>query len=253
MVVAGVVMAAAKNKTGERLVALWRSVVTHFNRGDWEAVGLLTDTADVVAGHSRLLRSLSFGDSDYSGCALEVLQQIVAKDPSQLKQLEAYVKEQYDDRTSFVSAKPTRRKLTFAPVEFQIPDDVDVEPHLIALMIPFDAAFNPVSDAVKSACARVGFDCKRADDIWESSILMEDVFGLIVRSRAVVVDFTGKNANVMYETGIAHALGKLVVPIAQSIKDVPFDVIHHRTLPYLANREGLGELEKKLAERIAGL
>lgn len=70
------------------------------------------------------------------------------------------------------------------------------------------------------------------------------------RARVVVVDFTGKNPNVMYETGIAHTLGKHVVPISQSIEDVPFDMAHHRVLTYLANGEGLAELESGLAAKL---
>ena len=40
----------------------------------------------------------------------------------------------------------------------------------------------------------------------------------------MVVDFSGKNANVMYETGIAHTLGKKVIPITQRIDDIPSDM-----------------------------
>jgi hypothetical protein len=70
------------------------------------------------------------------------------------------------------------------------------------------------------------------------------------RIELFVVDFTDRNPNVMYETGIAHTLGKTVVPITQSIDDVPFDISHHRVLPYLSNREGLEELRSKLAARL---
>jgi hypothetical protein len=66
----------------------------------------------------------------------------------------------------------------------------------------------------------------------------------------VVVDFTGKNANVMYETGIAHTLGKHVVPISQSLDDVPFDMRHHRVARYLANREGFAALRATLKEKL---
>jgi len=55
----------------------------------------------------------------------------------------------------------------------------------------------------------------------------------------------------MYETGIAHTLGKHVVPITQSMGDIPFDLHHHRILKYLANTEGLVELRSRLAVRLA--
>jgi hypothetical protein len=64
------------------------------------------------------------------------------------------------------------------------------------------------------------------------------------------VDFTEKNPNVMYETGIAHTLGKHVVPITQSLDDVPFDMRHHRVLKYLPNGEGLDALQRALTDRL---
>jgi hypothetical protein len=69
----------------------------------------------------------------------------------------------------------------------------------------------------------------------------------------VVVDFTGKNPNVMYEMGIAHTLGKHVVPITQSVEDVPFDIRHHRVLKYLPNAEGLAALQASLSPPLASL
>jgi len=84
-------------------------------------------------------------------------------------------------------------------------------------------------------------------------VIIQDIFNLILKSRIVIVDFTGRNANVMYETGIAHTLGKLVVPISQSITDVPFDMAHHRVLKYLPNQEGYAELRTKLAAKLGQL
>ena len=57
----------------------------------------------------------------------------------------------------------------------------------------------------------------------------------------------------MYETGIAHTLGRPVVPISQSVDDVPFDLRHHRFVKYLPNGEGLASLEGILTERLKTL
>jgi hypothetical protein len=70
-------------------------------------------------------------------------------------------------------------------------------------------------------------------------------FSLIFRAAIVVCDFSGRNANVFYEAGIAHTLGKQVVPLSQSKDDVPFDLGHHRYLQYLNNGEGLMALMLK--------
>lgn len=68
-----------------------------------------------------------------------------------------------------------------------------------------------------------------------------------------MVDFTGKNPNVTYETRIAHTLGKHVIPITQSLADladVPFDMRHHRALAYLPNAEGFAALEAALGKKL---
>ena len=89
--------------------------------------------------------------------------------------------------------------------------------------------------------------------MWEGTTVIQDVFSLIYQSSIVVVDFTGRNPNVFYETGIAHTLGKHVVPITQNDADVPFDLRHHRYLRYLPNTEGLQELASKLTLRLTTL
>lgn len=145
--------------------------------------------------------------------------------------------------------KSTARSVTFIPTVFQIPDS-DVEQDLVAVMMPFASNFDSVYQAIQKACTDCELRCFRASDIWEASAIIQDIFSLIYRAHVVIVDFTNRNPNVMYETGIAHTLGKTVVPLSQSLDDVPFDIKHHRVLPYLSNREGLEELRSKLAARL---
>jgi hypothetical protein len=117
-------------------------------------------------------------------------------------------------------------------------------------MMPFLAEFNPTYDATRTACAAVNLKCLRADDIWENTTVIQDIFELIYCSRAVVADFSGKNPNVMYKTGVAHTLGKHVIPITQAAEDIPFDIRHHRVLKYLPNKEGYASLSSKLESRL---
>ena len=154
------------------------------------------------------------------------------------------------NESQFVSAKPSERKITFAPNVFHVPESTTIETDLVAVMMPFNAAFNAVHKGIQRACAEANHKCLRVDDIWEESTVFQDIFNLIFRSQVVVVDFTGKNPNVMYETGIAHTLGKHVVPITQSLDDVPFDMSHHRVLKYLPNAEGIEAMVGRLAENL---
>ncbi len=236
---------------GKRLLALREKVVSNFNAGNWEEVGILTGQSAVIDNHSRLLRSLSWGDEDYAGNALGVLRTIAERSPEALSHIEQYVEEKFPSETHYISAKPSERKITFAPNVFKIPE-LPVEGDLVSLMIPYSQEFEIVFEAVKSACSP-SFRCQRASDIWDDSAIIQDIFSLIYRSQVVVVDFTGKNPNVMYELGIAHTLGKHVIPITQSLDDLPFDIAHHRSLKYLKNSEGMAELQRKLAQKFVQL
>jgi hypothetical protein len=145
-----------------------------------------------------------------------------------------------------------RTHLVIAPTVFSIPSQQPGD-DLVSVMMPFDAALTPVYSAIHRSCADAGLRCLRADDIWQETAIVQDVFSLLVRSRIVVVDFSGRNPNVMYETGIAHTLGRPVIPISQSLDDVPFDLRHHRVLKYLPNVQGLRSMQATLAERLKTL
>jgi hypothetical protein len=237
------------NALGSRLIDLRARIAASFDAGNWEELGLLTGASRLIDGHSRLLRSLSWGDEDYSGNVLSVLRSIVEGDPRTLGVIEAYVDKHFPAESTYISAKLSERRITFAPYVFQVPDGY-VEVDLVAIMMPFAAEFDPVHNAIKTATTTCKLRCLRTDDIWEETTIVQDIFNLIFRAQVVVVDFTGKNANVMYETGIAHTLGKHVVPIAQSLDDVPFDMRHHRVLKYLPNTEGLAKLAADLTTKL---
>lgn len=149
-----------------------------------------------------------------------------------------------------LNAEGTRQ---LSPQVFTFPVDLPREPDLVAVMMPFGTEFGPVYEAIREAVEGAGMRCHRADDIWENHHIMDDVISLIWRSRVVVADLTTKNANVFYETGIAHSLGRDVIQIAQSMDDVPFDLRPIRTLTYLRNGEGLDALKLGLASRIKTL
>jgi hypothetical protein len=138
------------------------------------------------------------------------------------------------------------------PSVFSIPTSPPNE-SLVALMMPFDASFRAVHDAIKLACNAEGYECKRVDDIWENSILIQDVFSLIYTARIVICDFTSRNPNVTYEAGIAHTLGREVIPLAQHDTDIPFDLRHHRYVRYLPNEEGLVGLRAAIRKRLVSL
>jgi hypothetical protein len=64
-------------KANRVTLALGRAIEATFTPGDWLELGLITDSDDIIRSHRRLLRSLEWGDPDYSGNILEVLPKIL--------------------------------------------------------------------------------------------------------------------------------------------------------------------------------
>lgn len=68
-------------------------------------------------------------------------------------------------------------------------------------------------DAVKVACNKLGLDFSKAENILGNPTIVQHIFDLILKYRADVAYFYWKKQDVFYEVGIAHRLGKNVVPI----------------------------------------
>jgi hypothetical protein len=137
-----------------------------------------------------------------------------------------------------------------APKVFRLPVDIPAEKDLVAVMMPFDARFNSVYTALQQAVTASGMRCQRADDIWVNGHIVDDIINLIWRVRVVIADLSSRNPNVLYETGIAHTLGREVIQIAQSMDDIPFDLRPIRSLTYVNNGEGLERLKAQVVERL---
>jgi hypothetical protein len=139
------------------------------------------------------------------------------------------------------------------PTVFQLTEHENIEPILMSAMMPFHPSFDAVYATLQRTAEAVGLRCRRADDIWENPLVIQDVVSLIDRSKVVICDCTGRNPNVFYEIGIAHTLGREVILISQADADIPFDLRHLRYVRYLNNGEGLEALSTRLQPRLANL
>lgn len=147
------------------------------------------------------------------------------------------------------NVRPRRQR----PSVFQIAEHESIDRNLVSVMIPFDAAFDPVLQAIRQAAENVQLRSRRADDIWENAAIIQDVVAPIDKSLIVVCDCTGRNPNVFYEAGIAHTLGREVIIIAQSENDIPFDLRHLRYIRYHNNGEGLAALTEALQSKMQAI
>ena len=122
----------------------------------------------------------------------------------------------------------------------------------VAVMMPFEAEFDPVYDAIANACGSLHLDAQRVDHLHGPRRIVDDIFKTIMQSAIVISDITGMNPNVFYETGLAHARNRQVILIAQE-SEFPFDIQSYRVIKYLANNEGLERLRNDLRESLRSL
>ncbi len=108
---------------------------------------------------------------------------------------------------------------------------------------PFDEVYR---DHVVPTLGSEGITVERADEIFSTDVLIEDIWAGIVGATFVVADLTTKNANVLYEVGMAHTVGKPVIIITQDMQDVPFDLRHRRCIEYKHTPRGCQRLEEQL-------
>lgn len=231
----------------QRLLRLKKTISAKFSSSNWEELGLLLGCTQIINSENRLFQSLYWGDDDYDGHVISVLERIAEKDQQLVDVIEKYVASNFSiDDTGEIAGFFCRPKVFSC-------ENMKQENDLVAVMMPFSSEFAPVFAAIRDGVEAVGLRAVRANDIWLHSTIIQDIFSLIAHARIVVCDFSGKNPNVFYEAGIAHTLGRDVVPIAQSLEDVPFDLKHHRILRYLPNAQGLQELSTGLSQKIKDL
>jgi hypothetical protein len=105
------------------------------------------------------------------------------------------------------------------------------------------------SGIIQPAARDAGLDAIKADDIYGTAPIIQDIWNQIWKARAVIADVTGRNPNVNYELGICHTLGVPTVLITQDLGDVPFDYRHIRCIVYDTKRVNW---EEKLRSKITG-
>lgn len=122
-----------------------------------------------------------------------------------------------------------------------------IEPDLCFVLMPFRSPFTEVFEKhIKPTLKKCGFKVMKADDIFKSTPIVEDIWEHINKAGLIIADVTGKNPNVFYELGIVHTVGTEVIIITQKEKDIPFDLKHYRHFRYENNQQGLSKLRDNL-------
>jgi hypothetical protein len=110
------------------------------------------------------------------------------------------------------------------------------------VLMPFDSLFQTQYERViRPAVEELGLKCIRGDEIYSKPNIMSDVWKSIRKSRLIIAELTNRNANVFYEIGLAHAIGKPIILLTRNEDDVPFDLKSLRYRYYDVNDPFWGE------------
>lgn len=130
--------------------------------------------------------------------------------------------------------------------------DIKAQSDLAFVLMPFQESWSDrIWDRVlRPTLEGQGLVAMRADDMFGRDV-MEDIWEGIVAAQVVIADISNRNANVFYELGIAHTLGKPVILLTQSAEDIPFDLNRFRHVIYEDNLDGYETLRTQVIASVA--
>jgi hypothetical protein len=103
----------------------------------------------------------------------------------------------------------------------------------VFVLMPFSSDFDDIYHlGIKKACENTGAYAERVDEQIYQETILERLINQIFKADIIISDMTGKNPNVFYETGYAHALNKTVILLTQNADDIPFDLKHYPHIVY---------------------
>lgn len=118
------------------------------------------------------------------------------------------------------------------------------------VIMPFSGWFEDYYSSIFCpAIEAAGLQPRRADDLYRPSTIVSDIWVCTQKAKLILADLSGKNPNVFYELGLAHALAKPAILVVESMDDVPFDLRALRILEYDKNNPNWGELLREMIEK----
>jgi len=110
------------------------------------------------------------------------------------------------------------------------------------VVMPFHSLFDSEYERViQPAIRETGLECVRGNEIYSEANIVQDIWRSLRQARVIVAELSGRNPNVLYEVGLAHAIGKPIVLLTRNQEDVPFDLRALRYLYYDPNDPFWGE------------
>ncbi len=137
------------------------------------------------------------------------------------------------------------------PVEKKLALDTNIEQDESLCFVIMSFSQNPqfkkyYSEAIKPTVEKYGYRCERTDEQEFNDSIKNRILLNISKAKFIIADVTDARPNCYYELGIAHALKKEVIHLANSINDIHFDVNDFNFIIYSSIEELVSKINKRL-------
>lgn len=129
-------------------------------------------------------------------------------------------------------------------------NNLEIDRNLVFVLTPFHPSEQRTYSAIVEGLSEFGTRVVRGDEESAKGDILSHIIKQMLMARLVIANVNTRNPNVMYELGIAHALGKDVVMISNSDSELPFDVNSRRILFYSDHDELIDKLRRELARKV---
>ena len=114
------------------------------------------------------------------------------------------------------------------------------------VIMPFGGWYDRYyEDIFRPAIEEAGLESRRADSLYRPSPIVHDIWSYTKEAKVMLADLSGRNPNVLYELGLAHAIAKPAILVVESIEDVPFDLRSLRIINYDKMAPNWGDILKQ--------
>jgi hypothetical protein len=122
------------------------------------------------------------------------------------------------------------------------------------IAMPFSTANDDVyRDALRPLIEQIGYEPVGVDEASRPGVILNDIWAYLTEASVVIAEITEPNPNVYYEIGVAHALRKPTILLAQRGTKLPFDVGPHWCIFYENTIPGRARLLEALRSSLMTL
>jgi nucleoside 2-deoxyribosyltransferase len=124
----------------------------------------------------------------------------------------------------------------------------EIDDSLVFVLTPFNERFIKSYESILDVCSKYGLRCLRGDERFVEGDIFPQIMKHIVNAKIIIANITGRNPNVFYELGIAHALNKPTIIISENLSDATFDIQSKNILLFKSQKELIEKLESTIVK-----